>query len=138
MTGCHFTEKRDCVRPIADVDRRRFLFGAGAAVVWVSLPGTGRRVQAQVVEYPRQESRHAERIGREEIDREFRYPVDDPNATNVLAATRRTGRWRRRCKRVMSSRSIRCARTWAGRWTAHSMGKPVPQAPARCIGRHSI
>jgi arsenite oxidase small subunit len=71
------------------MSRRQFLFGAGATMVWLTLPGWMRRlgmpprVQAQVAEYPRQ------RIGRlselkvgEPV--EFRYPWDHPNATNFL------------------------------------------------------
>lgn len=71
------------------MSRRQFLFGAGAAITMLSMPGWVRRlgmpaqVQAQVAEYPRQ------LIGKlshltvgEPVP--FNYPWDHPNAANFL------------------------------------------------------
>ena len=71
------------------ISRRQFLFGAGAALAWLTLPaglwrpGMPERVQAQISDYAR------ERIGRlselklgEPIA--FYYPWEHPNALNYL------------------------------------------------------
>jgi arsenite oxidase small subunit len=71
------------------LSRRQFLFGAGGAIAWLSLPpwmrglGMPDRVQAQIAEYPRQ------RIGAlgqlmvgEPVA--FNYPWDHANAANAL------------------------------------------------------
>lgn len=78
-------KKQEGCNPLQEqLDRRQFLFGAGAAVVWLALPGAGgRQVQAQRADYPR------EKIGKlSDLEPgrpiEFRYPWDHPNAENTL------------------------------------------------------
>lgn len=74
----------DCGGLQALLDRRQFLFGTGAAIVSLSLPGLGvSQVQAQVAEYPRK------RIGKLTALKKnkpvsFRYPWDHANAENYL------------------------------------------------------
>lgn len=68
----------------AILQRRQFLFGSGAALVWLSMPSIGPgRLQAQVAKYPRK------RIGKlSELEKDkpvsFRYPWDHENAVNYL------------------------------------------------------
>ncbi len=70
----------------AQLSRRTFLFGTGATLVWLSLPGCapeGERQQAQVAAYPRQT------IGQlSELDVGqpvgFSYPFEHPSAQNFL------------------------------------------------------
>jgi arsenite oxidase small subunit len=71
------------------VNRRQFLFGAGAMITMLSMPGWMRRagmpaqIQAQIAEYPRQligklsDLKVGEPVA-------FKYPWDHANATNFL------------------------------------------------------
>ncbi len=67
--------------------RRAFLFGAGATLVWLQLPGCdgfpGGRVRAELASYPRQTIGALSQI---ELGKPaaFRYPVDHPAATAFL------------------------------------------------------
>ncbi len=79
---------------IADVgfvmNRRQFLFGAGATLTLLSLPGWMRnggmpaQLQAQIAEYPRQllEIKLSELTVGEAIS--FNYPWEHPNSANYL------------------------------------------------------
>ncbi|MFQ5794828.1 MAG: arsenate reductase (azurin) small subunit [Candidatus Bipolaricaulia bacterium] len=87
----HQPEDETCgaTRPSFQVNRRRFLFGAGATVTLLTMPGWMRRlgmpaqVNAQIAEYSRKwigklsELKLGEAVA-------FNYPWDHPNATNFL------------------------------------------------------
>jgi len=65
----------------AAVSRRSFLFGAGATLVWIQLPGC--RLTAEVAHYPR---RAIARLSELEAGKAvgFRYPADVPAAQAYL------------------------------------------------------
>lgn len=66
------------------INRRQFLFGAGATVVSLALPGLGTAaIPAQRADYPRKRvGKMSQLPNRQPI--EFRYPWDHPNAVNYL------------------------------------------------------
>ncbi len=71
------------------MNRRQFLFGAGAALTMLAMPGwlRGRgmpaQVQALVAEYPRQRIASLSELKTGDVV-PFRYPWDHPNAANFL------------------------------------------------------
>ncbi len=70
----------------AQVSRRAFLLGAGATVVWLSVPGCGEsglRLRARVKPYPAQA---IARLSELEVGqaRPFTYPFEHPSAMNFL------------------------------------------------------
>jgi arsenite oxidase small subunit len=66
------------------IDRRKFLFGTGAAIVLLSSPRMGNsQVQVQRAEYPRQWIGNFSQL-RQHEPIPFRYPWDHEHAENVL------------------------------------------------------
>ncbi len=73
----------------AQVSRRAFLFGAGASLVWLSLPACSQgrfpalRQQAQMASYPRQPVGRLSQLA-VGAPVPFTYPFDHPSAQNFL------------------------------------------------------
>ena len=71
----------------AAVSRRAFLFGTGATLVWLQLPGCaglpGERLRAQVAEHPRM---RVGRLSELEVGKPvaFSYPAEQPGALTYL------------------------------------------------------
>lgn len=79
-------ENEDCAHSCAraKLQRRDFLFGAGATLVAISMPGSlGASMQARVAEYPSKRIAQLSRLGKGERVT-FRYPWDHENCDSVL------------------------------------------------------
>ncbi len=84
-------ERPDCeaANPAFLMNRRQFLFGAGAVITMLSMPdwmrrgGMPTRMQAQIAGYPRQLVGQLSRLKLGEAVA-FNYPWEHPNAANFL------------------------------------------------------